>query len=136
MGRESGFAGLPERHARYAVLLHRDMQGLVVGSEEPRRLAVVPLGTLQDPADHLLLSIRNGWLRDPPSERGRSAAVLRAVQVRLLPTLDRHARIERMIEHYRLARNRLLDRRATTLWRKLETEQAFAEFEKPPERVH
>ena len=49
---------------------------------------------------------------------------------------DRLARIERMIEHYRLAKDRLLERRAVTLWRKLETQQAFVEFEKPPERVH
>ena len=49
---------------------------------------------------------------------------------------DRHARIERMIEHYRLAKDRLLERRAVTLWRKLEIQQAFVEFEKPPERVH
>jgi hypothetical protein len=49
---------------------------------------------------------------------------------------DRLARIERMIEHYRLAKDRLLERRAVTLWRKLETQQAFVEFEKPLERVH
>jgi hypothetical protein len=51
-------------------------------------------------------------------------------------TGDRLARIERMIEHYRLAKDRRLERRAVTLWRKLETQQAFIEFEKPPERVH
>jgi hypothetical protein len=51
-------------------------------------------------------------------------------------TGDRLERIERMIEHYRLAKNRLLERRAVTLWRKLETQQALLEFEKPPERVH
>jgi hypothetical protein len=51
-------------------------------------------------------------------------------------TGDRRARIERMIEHYRLAKNRLLERRAVTLWRKLETQQALAEFEKPLERIH
>jgi len=51
-------------------------------------------------------------------------------------TGDRRARIERMIEHYRLAKDRLLERRAVTLWRKLEIQQAFVEFEKPPERVH
>jgi hypothetical protein len=49
---------------------------------------------------------------------------------------DRLARIERMIEHYRLAKNRLLERRAMTLWRKLEAQQAFVDLEKPPERVH
>ena len=51
-------------------------------------------------------------------------------------TADRLARIERMIEQYRLVKDRLLERRAVTLWRKLETQQAFVEFEKPPERVH
>jgi len=51
-------------------------------------------------------------------------------------TADRLARIERMIEHYRLAKNRLLERRAITLWRKLEAQQALLEFEKPLERVH
>ena len=51
-------------------------------------------------------------------------------------TGDRLARIERMIEHYRLEKNRLLERRAMTLWRRLEAQQALLEFEKPPERVH
>ena len=49
---------------------------------------------------------------------------------------DRLARIERMIEHYRLAKDRLLQRRAIAMWRKLEAQQALVEFEKPPERVH
>ena len=49
---------------------------------------------------------------------------------------DRLARIERMIEHYRLANNRLLERRAIAMWRKLEAQQALLEFEKPLERVH
>ena len=49
---------------------------------------------------------------------------------------DRLARIERMIEHYRLAKNRLLERRAIAMWRKLEAQQALLEFEKPLERVH
>ena len=51
-------------------------------------------------------------------------------------TGDRLERIERMIEHYRLAKNRLLERRAIALWRKLEAQQALVELEKPPERVH
>ena len=51
-------------------------------------------------------------------------------------TADRLARIERMIEHYRLAKNRLLERRAIALWRKLEAQQALVELEKPLERVH
>ena len=51
-------------------------------------------------------------------------------------TGDRLARIERMIEHYRLAKDRLLQRRAIAMWRKLEAQQALVELEKPPERVH
>jgi hypothetical protein len=51
-------------------------------------------------------------------------------------TCDRLARIGRMIQHYLLAKNRLLERRAITLWRKLETHQALVEFEKPLERAH
>jgi hypothetical protein len=51
-------------------------------------------------------------------------------------TGDRLERIERMIEHYRLKKDRLLERQAVTVWRKLETQQAFVAFEKPPERVH
>ena len=51
-------------------------------------------------------------------------------------TGDRLARIERMIEHYRLAKDRLIQRRAIAMWRKLEAQQALVELEKPPERVH
>ena len=51
-------------------------------------------------------------------------------------TGDRLERIERMIEHYRLAKNRLLERRAIAMWRKLEAQQALVELEKPLERVH
>ena len=49
---------------------------------------------------------------------------------------DRVARIERMIEHYRLEKKRRLLRRALTMWRKLEAQQAVLQFEKPLERVH
>jgi hypothetical protein len=51
-------------------------------------------------------------------------------------TADRLARIERMIEHYRLATRRRLQRRAIALWRKIEAQQALIEFEKPLELVH
>ena len=51
-------------------------------------------------------------------------------------TGDRLAYIERMIEHYRLETIRRMERRAMTLWRKMETRQALANFEKPPERIH
>ncbi len=54
----------------------------------------------------------------------------------LTDTDDRRARIERMIERYRLAKKRRLLRRAMTLWRQFEALQAFAELEKPLERVH
>jgi hypothetical protein len=51
-------------------------------------------------------------------------------------TGDRLASIERMIEHYRLETIRRQERRAMTLWRKIETRQALANFEKPLERIH
>jgi hypothetical protein len=51
-------------------------------------------------------------------------------------TGDRPARIARMIESHRLEKLRRLQRRAITLWRRLEAHQALAEFEKPLERVH
>lgn len=51
-------------------------------------------------------------------------------------TRDRLARIERMIEHYRLAKTLRVQRRAVTLWQRLEARQALVQFEKPPERVH
>jgi hypothetical protein len=51
-------------------------------------------------------------------------------------TRNRLAHIERMIEHYRLARILRAQRRAITLWQRLEARQALAQFEKPPERVH
>jgi hypothetical protein len=49
---------------------------------------------------------------------------------------DRLVRIERLIQHYRLAEQRRQERRAIALWRKLEAQQALVELEKPLERVH
>jgi hypothetical protein len=46
------------------------------------------------------------------------------------------ARIERMIEHYRVARMFRAKRRAMIVWRKLESRLAIVALEKPPERVH
>ena len=51
-------------------------------------------------------------------------------------TGDRLASIERMIEHYRLETIRRQERRAMTLWRKIETRQKLADFEKPLDRIH
>ena len=51
-------------------------------------------------------------------------------------TRGRLARVERMIEQYRLAKRRRLERRAVALWRKLEARQALGRFEQPLERVH
>ena len=51
-------------------------------------------------------------------------------------TRDPLGHIERMIEHYRLEKVRRLQRRALTLWRKLEARQALVKLEKPLERVH
>jgi hypothetical protein len=41
-----------------------------------------------------------------------------------------------MIEHYRLEKKRRLLRRAITMWRKLEAQQALLDLDKPPQRVH
>jgi hypothetical protein len=51
-------------------------------------------------------------------------------------TRDPLGRIERMIEHYRVEKVRRLQRRALTLWRKLEARQAFVRLDKPIARVH
>jgi hypothetical protein len=58
------------------------------------------------------------WLSHRPDPRGRLA------------------RVERMIEQYRFAKRRRLERRALALWRKLEARQALGRFEQPLERVH
>ncbi len=51
-------------------------------------------------------------------------------------TGDRLARIERVIEHYRVEKKRRLLRRAIRLWRKLEAQQVVLQLEKPLDRVH
>src|SRR6267378_110325 len=66
---ESRRSQLPEPSRVNAVLLHLKVQGLVVGSEKPRRLALVATGDLEDPADRLLLGVRCGGLGDLP-QRG------------------------------------------------------------------
>ena len=66
----------------------------------------------------------------PSTDPWTKAAISRA------DTGDRLARIERMIEHYRLAKDRLLQQRAIAMWRKLEAQQALVQLEKPLERVH
>src|SRR5467141_511237 len=66
---ESRRSPLPEPSRVNAVLLHLKVQGLVVGSEKPRRLALVTTGDLEDPADRLLLGVRCGGLGDLP-QRG------------------------------------------------------------------
>ena len=40
------------------------------------------------------------------------------------------------MEHYRLAKERRLARRALRLWQEFEGRQALVSFEEPPERVH
>src|SRR5437867_1590396 len=55
---------LPERPSVNAVLLHLAVQGLVVGSEKPRRLALVPTGGLEDPVDRPPLGVRHSRLGD------------------------------------------------------------------------
>jgi hypothetical protein len=51
-------------------------------------------------------------------------------------TRDPLGSVERMIEHYRQTKMRRLQRRALTLWRKLEARQAVVALDKPLERVH
>jgi hypothetical protein len=51
-------------------------------------------------------------------------------------TGDPLERVERMIEHYRLAKERRLERRAIKLWRRLEAQQFLVDLDKPFERVH
>src|SRR5437016_451441 len=53
---------LSELCCRYAVLLNLEMQGLVIGSEEPRRLALVSPRALEDPSDRSLLGLHRGRL--------------------------------------------------------------------------
>src|SRR3989442_1535451 len=47
-----------------AVLLHLEVQGLVVSSQEAGRLALVSTGNLEDPADRPLLGIGGGCIGD------------------------------------------------------------------------
>ena len=51
-------------------------------------------------------------------------------------TGDPLASIERMIEHYRVAKKRRLHRRAIVKWRKLQAQKRLVEFDRPFERVH
>ena len=53
---------LPELRGVDAVLLHLEVQGLVVGAEEPRRLAFVPSRGVKGHADRLALGVRRGRL--------------------------------------------------------------------------
>jgi hypothetical protein len=48
----------------------------------------------------------------------------------------RRARIDQMIEFYRLAKQRRLMRRAMRLWRHAEADHQIVKLEAPPERVH
>src|SRR5713101_9849717 len=55
---------LPERPSVNAVLLHLEVQGLVVGSKVSGRLALVAPGGLEDPADRPPLGVRHSRLGD------------------------------------------------------------------------
>src|SRR5436190_19913871 len=56
--------GTPELSRRDAVLLHLDVQRLVVGSEEPRRLTLVPLCVPKRSADGELFGVRSSRIAD------------------------------------------------------------------------
>lgn len=65
---------VPEPLRVDAVLLHFEVQGLVLGPEEPRRLAPVPVSGLDGAVDRRALGVRAGRLGDPlerdsPGER-------------------------------------------------------------------
>ena len=49
---------------------------------------------------------------------------------------DRIARLERLMEQYRLAKKRRLVRQAMSLWRKIQAQQKVLDFEKSADRVH
>src|SRR2546426_6010455 len=55
----------PELAGVDIVVLHLEVQRFVVGSKEPRRLALVPPGGLEDPVDRLPLGVRRGRVGDP-----------------------------------------------------------------------
>src|SRR2546428_7785224 len=90
-------SGLSEPRSRYAVLLHLEVQGLVVGSEVSVRCAPVSPGSLERLTDRLPLGIR----------RGRLIELLERVADRrwLVPECNRRGRI--------VAEKRLLLRRNT-----------------------
>jgi hypothetical protein len=48
---------LPEPSSVNSVVFHLKVQGLVIGSEQPSRLALVPHGDLEGPLDGLLFSL-------------------------------------------------------------------------------
>jgi hypothetical protein len=52
------------------------------------------------------------------------------------PAKARRARIDQMIEQYRVAKQRRLMRRAVRLWRQAETDHQLVRLEALPERVH
>jgi hypothetical protein len=49
---------------------------------------------------------------------------------------ERNARIERMIEEFRAAKQRQLLQQAIKLWRETEAQQQLERFDAPPERIH
>jgi len=51
-------------------------------------------------------------------------------------TGDRLARIERLIETCRLAKQRRLMRLAMKIWRQAATDQQLAKLEEPPDLIH
>ncbi len=58
--RRARLSQLSELPCRYAMLLHLKVHSLIVGSEEPHHLALVPTGDLEGPADGLPLGAQGG----------------------------------------------------------------------------
>src|SRR2546427_8614409 len=63
-GVDSRCSQIPEPPGLNVVLLHLEVQGLVVGAEVSRRLALVPLAGAEGPADRLLLGVACGRVGD------------------------------------------------------------------------
>jgi len=62
--------------------------------------------------------------------------MLRGMPIDQTDTKERLARIEQMIEDYRVAKEDRLLRRAIKVWRKAEVQKQLVELEAGPERIH
>src|SRR6266550_3453830 len=80
---------LPELRGVDTVLLHLQVQGLVVGAEEPRRLALVSSRGLKGQTDCVPLGVRRGRLRDLTLTGSENASHVAFPSIRLFAMKDR-----------------------------------------------